>query len=253
MEQDLRTTKQTYRNAILSLVKKVKTLETSLKRKTKKLILSESEEEELESQGRKIHIEEDDPLISLVKDLLIPAKDFGKASGEAQDKDISPTTLEAAKILSKVVSQKSGPKEIKQYSRRKISFEKVKSGEDSTVFEEVSSAEVNIASINISTASIPVSTSIEFVSTDSTRVSAPSPPRTHREGKAPITEEDKPAPKKSKIQILQEEASLAKAVRLQQVCKVLEIITQAWKIGLTNNLERESKLSRERVQEMLYD
>ncbi|GJR37175.1 hypothetical protein Tco_1212859 [Tanacetum coccineum] len=199
LKKDLRTTKQTFGNAILSLVKKVKTLETALKRKTKKIILSESEEEGLESQGRKFHKEEDDTLISLVKDLLTPAKETGKVLRKAQDKDISLTTLEAAQILSKVTSQKYAPKEIKQYSRRKISFEKVKSGKDNFVFEEVSSAKVNTATQEVNTGSINISTGIESVSTDSTRMSAPSPPRTRIEGKAPITEEDEPAPKKSKI------------------------------------------------------
>ncbi|GJY82645.1 hypothetical protein Tco_0496021 [Tanacetum coccineum] len=52
-EDKLKDTKQTLGNAILTLVKKVKSLETALKRKSKKVIVSESESEEPEDQGRK--------------------------------------------------------------------------------------------------------------------------------------------------------------------------------------------------------
>ncbi|GKG01206.1 hypothetical protein Tco_0305911, partial [Tanacetum coccineum] len=44
--------KETLGNAVLTLVKKVKTLEVALKRKSKKVIVSESEGEEPEDQGR---------------------------------------------------------------------------------------------------------------------------------------------------------------------------------------------------------
>ncbi|GKB80457.1 hypothetical protein Tco_0947352 [Tanacetum coccineum] len=54
LEKELKDTKQTFRNVILTLVKKVKTLEVALKRKTKRVIVSESEDEEIEDQGRKI-------------------------------------------------------------------------------------------------------------------------------------------------------------------------------------------------------
>ncbi|GKD98538.1 hypothetical protein Tco_1382435, partial [Tanacetum coccineum] len=55
------------------------------------------EEEEPEDQGRK---SQDDPLVSLVQGLVTPFKTNVNASGEEQVKDISPTTLEAAKTLS---------------------------------------------------------------------------------------------------------------------------------------------------------
>ncbi|GJS13313.1 putative ribonuclease H-like domain-containing protein [Tanacetum coccineum] len=173
LEKDLKDTKQTFGTTILTLVQK----------------------------GR--ISQEGDSLIS-------PIKETSKASGEAQEKDLSPTTLEAAQILSKVASQKPAPKEVKKYTRRKISFGKVKSGEVSTGFEEVNTGfdaevcpgnvntggqEVNTGSINVSTASIPINTGsinvstasvfvssgTEPVSTESTRVSIPEEQITHRE------------------------------------------------------------------------
>ncbi|GJV13416.1 hypothetical protein Tco_1354957 [Tanacetum coccineum] len=53
LEKELKDTKQTLGNVVLKLVKKVKTLETALKRKSKKVLISESEGEESEDQGRK--------------------------------------------------------------------------------------------------------------------------------------------------------------------------------------------------------
>ncbi|GKF69730.1 hypothetical protein Tco_0202787 [Tanacetum coccineum] len=77
----------------------------------------DSEEEESEAQGRK---SQDDPLVSLVQGLVTPSKTTVNASGEEQVEDISPNTLEAAKTLSRVASQK--PKSIDKgrgYKRRK--------------------------------------------------------------------------------------------------------------------------------------
>ncbi|GKF97512.1 hypothetical protein Tco_0293333 [Tanacetum coccineum] len=45
LEKELKDTKQTLGNVVLKLVKKVKSLETTLKRKSKKVIISESEGE----------------------------------------------------------------------------------------------------------------------------------------------------------------------------------------------------------------
>ncbi|GKA26957.1 hypothetical protein Tco_0713125 [Tanacetum coccineum] len=50
LEKELKDTKQTLGNAVLKLVKKVKTLETALKRKSKKVLISESEGEEYRDQ-----------------------------------------------------------------------------------------------------------------------------------------------------------------------------------------------------------
>ncbi|GJR72133.1 hypothetical protein Tco_0084498 [Tanacetum coccineum] len=78
LETELQQTKTTYGKAVLTLVKRVKILEKALKRKTQKVVISESEGEEPEDQGR------------IIQDI---------------DDDISPTILEAAKTLSKVASQ----------------------------------------------------------------------------------------------------------------------------------------------------
>ncbi|GJS84673.1 hypothetical protein Tco_0751214 [Tanacetum coccineum] len=84
-------------------VKKVKTLEIVLKRKSK------SEGEESEDQGRKFQDIDDDPLVSLVRESMKEKlTDFvtpTKALGEAHKEEISPTILKAAKTLSKVASQ----------------------------------------------------------------------------------------------------------------------------------------------------
>ncbi|GJZ48764.1 hypothetical protein Tco_0602954 [Tanacetum coccineum] len=109
LEKELKETKQTLGNVVLKLVKKVKSLELALKRKSKKVIVSESEGEEPEDQGRIIQDIDDDPLVSLFRESM---KDKStnfvtptKALGEAQEEEISPTILEAAKTLSKVASQ----------------------------------------------------------------------------------------------------------------------------------------------------
>ncbi|GJT42205.1 hypothetical protein Tco_0950920 [Tanacetum coccineum] len=64
LEKDLKQTKLTMGSAIVKLVKKVKKMEGILKRRN--VVLSDSEEEESEAQGRK---SQDDPLVSLVQGL----------------------------------------------------------------------------------------------------------------------------------------------------------------------------------------
>ncbi|GKA36872.1 hypothetical protein Tco_0723437 [Tanacetum coccineum] len=107
LEKELKDTKQTLGNAVLKLVKKVKSLETALKRKSKKVLRSESEGEESEDQGRKIQDIDDDPLVYLVRESMKEkSTDFvtpTKASGEAQEEEISPTILEAAKTITPCV------------------------------------------------------------------------------------------------------------------------------------------------------
>ncbi|GJW13169.1 hypothetical protein Tco_0017302 [Tanacetum coccineum] len=144
LEKELKETKQTFGNAILTLVDKVKSLEAALKRKSKKVILSESEDEETENQGRKIHDIDDDPLVSLVRDFVTPTKTKFSALREAQEEDISPTTLEAAKTLSKVASQKARSTDKgRRYKRRKMSKGKdIITGLDAEV--EVNTGKVEI-------------------------------------------------------------------------------------------------------------
>ncbi|GKA70925.1 putative reverse transcriptase domain-containing protein [Tanacetum coccineum] len=197
LETELKQTKLTMGKAIVKLVKKVKKLEDILKRRH--VVLTDSEDEEPEDQGRIIQDINDDPLVSK-GDFVTPTK----PSGEAQEEEISPTTLEAAKTLSKVASQRSKSVDKgKRYKRRKESkgkdistgFEEVNTG-----FEEVNTGfeKVNTGGLGVSTGSGPVSSA-----------------RGQREGKAPMIVEETQAPKRTKEQIQQEEASLAEAIRLQ--------------------------------------
>ncbi|GJV91579.1 putative ribonuclease H-like domain-containing protein [Tanacetum coccineum] len=55
---------------MMDIVPKVKILEKALKRKTQKLVISESEGEEPEDQGRILQDIDDDPLVSLVKESM---------------------------------------------------------------------------------------------------------------------------------------------------------------------------------------
>ncbi|GJZ35734.1 hypothetical protein Tco_0581551 [Tanacetum coccineum] len=138
LEKQLKETKQTFGKAILTLVERVNTLEVALKRKTKRVLLSDSKGEETKELQR-------------MKFSLM---------GE-QVEDIIPTTLEAAAILTKVknikvASQK--PKSIdkgRRYKRRKeTKGKKVVTSLDFQ--EEVSTgyAEgVNTGSIKVSTVS----------------------------------------------------------------------------------------------------
>ncbi|GJS54045.1 hypothetical protein Tco_0627407 [Tanacetum coccineum] len=197
LETDLKQTKLTMGNAIVKLVKKVKKLEGFLKRRN--MVLSDSEEEEPEAQGRK---SQDDPLDSLVQGLVTPSTTKVNASGEEQVEDISPNTLEAAKTLSRVASLK--PKSIdkgRRYKRRKET--KGKKVVSSLVFQEevdTGAKEVNTAE-GVNTGSIKLSTVSEQVSTGSAKRSIPSPDKGQRAGKAPMIIEE--TPKKSKEQILQ--------------------------------------------------
>ncbi|GJT78015.1 ribonuclease H-like domain-containing protein [Tanacetum coccineum] len=78
----LRETKQTFRKAILTLVDRVKTLEVALKRKTKRVLLSDSEEEETEAQGRKTH---DLDLMVSLKLAASYQKFISQVSGQRKD------------------------------------------------------------------------------------------------------------------------------------------------------------------------
>ncbi|GKA02760.1 hypothetical protein Tco_0675541, partial [Tanacetum coccineum] len=181
--------------AIVKLVKKVKKLEAILKRRH--VVLTDSEDEEPKDQGRIIQDIDDDPLGS--KGYFVTPT---KPSGEAQEEEISPTTLEASKILSKVTSQKSKSVDKgKTYKRRKES----KGKDISTGSGPVSTG------LGVSTGSGPVSTGLGVSTGSGPVISA----KGQREGKAPMIVEETQAPKRTKEQIQQEEASLEKAIRLQ--------------------------------------
>ncbi|GJS91488.1 hypothetical protein Tco_0774124 [Tanacetum coccineum] len=222
LEMDLKQTKLTMGNAIVKLVKKVKKLEGFLKRRN--LVLTDSEEEEPEVQGRK---SQDDPLDSSVQQgLVTPPTTRVNTSGEEQVEEISPNTLEAAKTLSKVASLKSRSIDKgRRYKRRKeTKGKKVVSSLDfqeevDAGAEQVNSAsaeQVNTAS-GVNTGSIKHSTGDEQLSTGDEHGSTVGQDKGQREGKAPMISEE--TPKKSKEQILQEEASLAEAIRLDSLQK----------------------------------
>ncbi|GJX15019.1 putative ribonuclease H-like domain-containing protein [Tanacetum coccineum] len=214
LEKELKDTKQTLGNVVLKLVKKVKSLEIALKRKSKKVIVSASEGEEPEDQGRIIQDIDDDPLVSLFRESMKEkSTDFvtpTKASGEAQEEEISPTILEAAKTLSKVASQsvskaKSTDKG-KRYRRRARSMAKnINTGLDAE-------DEINTGIEDVNTGSTKVDTGRTSISTSSIILS---PKKGQREGKAQMVEEDIQATHKTKEQIRQEEAGLEEAIRLQ--------------------------------------
>ncbi|GJZ89680.1 putative ribonuclease H-like domain-containing protein [Tanacetum coccineum] len=205
LETELKQTKLTMGKALVKLVKKVKKMEDVLKRRHVVLPDSEDEDAEISSkQGRNLQEEGLDEMVrNMMKDKseVFKTPTQSKTSGE---EDISPTTLEAAKTLSKVASQRSKSVDKgKRYKRRKESKGKdIDTGfEDiSTGFEDISTGfeEVNTGGLGVSTGSGPVSSA-----------------RGQREGKAPMIVEETQAPKRTKEQIQQEEASLAEAIRLQ--------------------------------------
>ncbi|GJT22995.1 hypothetical protein Tco_0892932 [Tanacetum coccineum] len=204
LETELQQTKTTYGKAVLTLVKRVKILEKSLKRKTQKVVISGSEGEEPEDQGRKIQDIDDDPLVSLVRESMKEkSTDFvtpTKASGEAQEEDISPTILEAAKTLSKVASQ---------------GVSKVKSTDKGKRYRRRARSVAKIINTGLD-AKEEINTGIEEVSTGSAKVnSGTASKRGQREGKAPMVEKDIQATHKTKEQIRQEAAGLEEAIRLQ--------------------------------------
>ncbi|GJT88379.1 hypothetical protein Tco_1070096 [Tanacetum coccineum] len=188
LEKELKDIKQTLGNVVVKLVKKVKSLKKALKRKSKKVLISESEGEASKDQERKIQDIDDDPQGRLKK-------------------RISPKIWKAAKTLSKVASQsvskaKSTDKG-KRYRRRARSMaKKIDTGLD--------------AKEEINTGREEINTSIDEVSTGSTKVDfGTASKRDQREGKAPMVEEDIQTTHKTKEQMRQEEAGLEEAIKLQ--------------------------------------
>ncbi|GJR14999.1 hypothetical protein Tco_0797651 [Tanacetum coccineum] len=180
------------------LITKVKKMEDVLKRRHVVLPNSEDEDAEISSkQGRNLQEEGLDKMVrNMMKEKLEVFKTptQGKTLGE---EDISPTTSESAKTLSKFASQRSKSVDKgKKYKSRKESKGKV----IDTGFEDISTGfeEVNTGGLGVSTGSGPVSSA-----------------RGQREGKAPMIVEETQAPKRTKEQIQQEEDSLTEAIRLQ--------------------------------------
>ncbi|GJX65842.1 hypothetical protein Tco_0300185 [Tanacetum coccineum] len=113
---------------------------------------------------------------------------------------------------------------------------------------------VHTGSIKLSAVSEQLSTGSEQVSTVSAKKSTSSVDKGQREGKAPMISEE--TPKKSKEQILQEEASLAEAIRLDSLQKEEEAkqihldsllaqrIAEEEEVLMSNRKKKCSKLSK---------
>ncbi|GJY80122.1 hypothetical protein Tco_0492873 [Tanacetum coccineum] len=129
LETELKQTKLTMGKALVKLVKKVKKMEDVLKRRHVVLPDSEDEDADISSkQGRNL---QEEGLDEMVRNIM---KDKSKVfktpiqSKTSREEDISPTTLEAAKTLSKVTSQRSKSVDKgKRYKRRKESKGKCRS------------------------------------------------------------------------------------------------------------------------------
>ncbi|GJX53058.1 RPM1-interacting protein 4-like protein [Tanacetum coccineum] len=140
-----------------------------------------------------------------------------KALGEAQEEEIGPTILEAAKTLSKVTSQsvrkaKSTDKG-KRYRRRERSMAKnINTGLDAEDEINTGRVEINTGIKDVNTDSTKVDTGRTSISTSSIILS---PKKSQWEGKAQMVEEDIQATHKTTEQIRQEEAGLEEAIRLQ--------------------------------------
>ncbi|GJU26957.1 putative ribonuclease H-like domain-containing protein [Tanacetum coccineum] len=139
-----------------------------------KVLISESEGEESEDQGRKIQDIDDDPLVSLAVKLC-------------------------QKLLLISVSKQSSDLIRAKYRRRQGYAKRFDTGLD--------------AEEEINTGREEINTGIEEVSTGSTKVdSGTASKRGQREGKAPMVKEDIQATHKTKEQMRQEEAGLEEAI-----------------------------------------
>ncbi|GJX76136.1 hypothetical protein Tco_0322947, partial [Tanacetum coccineum] len=113
-------------------------------------------------------------------------------------------------------SREKSQEERKEIQERKGKGKKVVSSLDFQEEVDTGADQVNTAQ-GVNTGSIRLSTGSEQVSTVSAKKSTSSVDKGQREGKAPMISEE--TPKKSKEQILQEEASLAEAIRLDSLQK----------------------------------
>ncbi|GKF40254.1 hypothetical protein Tco_0120315 [Tanacetum coccineum] len=182
LENDLKQTKKTYGAAFTKLIKKVKTLEKTMKsskaRRRAQFVVSDDEEEDSFNQGRKIAEIDEDPDISLVQQMIHhDAQTQGR-----QEYDLEPN------------------------------FE-------FTAPEEVYTAEPDISTANVpvSTAGAEVSTAAAEVSTavESLVYIRRSAAKRKDKGKA-IVEESEPTQTKTKIQKEQERLEFEKAQILQE-------------------------------------
>ncbi|GJR61076.1 hypothetical protein Tco_1503238 [Tanacetum coccineum] len=187
LEKELSETKQTLGTAILQLIEKVKKLENKLKKKRKS-----KETKDAEDQDQEVPFETDQG-----DTFVTPEK--SKGSGEAQEEQISPSTLEAAQILTIVASEgfkgSQAPLGSKIYKRKSKT---TKTPTKILHFEEPDSAQVNTAQVNtaqVNTAELnPDSTPSAQVNTgeiNAAEVNTGEAERVQRrKGKEPMTEAD---------------------------------------------------------------
>ncbi|GJT04220.1 hypothetical protein Tco_0838682 [Tanacetum coccineum] len=195
-------------NVLFTEKEKVKKLENKLRQKRKR-----EETEDAEGQDQDIPSQTDQG-----NKFATPEK--SKDSGEAQAEQISPSTLEAAQILTNVASE--GFKGSQAPPGSKIYRRKPKSTATPTKvldFEEPAERPVTTTSTAVNTGSTP-SAQVNTGSTPSAELNTGETERVQRrEGKAPMTEEDLQAEvqasKKSREQELQVLADLEAAQRLQ--------------------------------------
>ncbi|GJV55784.1 hypothetical protein Tco_1456789 [Tanacetum coccineum] len=219
LEKELSDTKQTLGTAVLKLIKKIKRLENKLSQKRKRE--ETMDEEDAEGQDQDIPSPTDQG-----NKFATPEK--SKDLGEAQAEQISPSTLEAAQILTNVASEgfkgSQAPHGSKIYRRKPkstttptkvLDFEEpaerlVNTG--STPTAQVNTAQVNTGSTPTAQVNTARVNTAELNTGETERVQ-------RREGKAPMTEEDLQtevqASKKSREQELQELAGLEAAQQLQ--------------------------------------
>ncbi|GJZ94059.1 hypothetical protein Tco_0666262 [Tanacetum coccineum] len=182
LEKELSETKQTLGTAILQLIEKVKKLENKLRKKRKS-----KEAKDAEGQDQEVPFETDQG-----DTFVTPEK--SKGSGEAQEEQISPSTLEAAQILTNVASE--GFKDHKHLLGSKIykrnqSLQKTPT--NFVIFEEPDSAQVNTAQVNTGELN-PASTPSAQINTGEVNTAAVNTGEAERvqrrKGKEPMTEED---------------------------------------------------------------
>ncbi|GJY79216.1 hypothetical protein Tco_0485017 [Tanacetum coccineum] len=192
LEKELKETKQTLGKAVLTLVKKMKSLEVALKR-------------QIENQGRNNQDIDDDPIVSLVRDYMEEkAADF-----------VTPIKVTSHRARStnkgKRYKRRTRPTDGEHDIKGKLNFADV---EVNTGRVEINPGcvEVNPGHTGVNTGSTPISTP-SVVQT--VNVIIPSPINVQREGKAPMTTKDVQATQKTKEQLRQKEVGLAEAMRLQ--------------------------------------
>ncbi|GJV97507.1 hypothetical protein Tco_1549084 [Tanacetum coccineum] len=108
LETELKQTKLTMGKALVKLVKKVKKMEDILKRRH--VVLPDSEDEDAEISSKQRRNLQEEGLDEMVRNMMKNTSEVFKTPTQSKtlgEEDISPTTLEAAKTLSKVASQRS--------------------------------------------------------------------------------------------------------------------------------------------------